>query len=89
MELNFKPGKFALNRDTLETVIVKEVDGDRILVILMDGVTESWKNKKEYNLFRRKNNKWVIEGPPIVRSGTEMDEMQRTKDRTNISERFK
>ena len=89
MELNFKPGKFALNRDTLETVIVKEVDGDRILVILMDGVTESWKNKKEYNLFRRKNNKWVIEGPPIVRSGTEMDEMQRNKDRTNISERFK
>ena len=48
MELDFKPGKFALNRDTLETVIVKEVDGDRILVILMDGVTESWKNKKEY-----------------------------------------
>tara|TARA_R110000765_G_C18846172_1_gene598496 strand:+ start:585 stop:854 length:270 start_codon:yes stop_codon:yes gene_type:complete len=89
MELNFKPGKFALNRDTLETVIVKEVDGDRILVILMDGVTESWKNKKEYNLFRRKNNKWVIEGPPIVRSGTEMDEMQRNNDRTNISERFK
>jgi hypothetical protein len=89
MELDFKPGKFALNRDTLETVIVKEVDGDRILVILMDGVTESWKNKKEYNLFRRKNNKWVIEGPPIVRSGTEMDEMQRNKDRTNISERFK
>tara|TARA_R110002167_G_scaffold194370_1_gene397069 strand:- start:937 stop:1206 length:270 start_codon:yes stop_codon:yes gene_type:complete len=89
MELNFKPGKFALNRDTLETVIVKEVDGDRILVILMDGVTESWKNKKEYNLFRRKNNKWVIEGPPIVRSGTEMDEMQGNNDRTNISERFK
>ena len=89
MELNFKPGKFALNRDTLETVIVKEVDGDRILVILMDGVTESWKNKKEYNLFRRKNNKWVIEGPPIVRSHTEMDAMQRVNDRTNISERFK
>ena len=89
MELDFKPGKFALNRDTLETVIVKEVDGDRILVILMDGVTESWKNKKEYNLFRRKNNKWVIEGPPIVRSGTEMDEMQGNNDRTNISERFK
>jgi hypothetical protein len=89
MELDFKPGKFALNRDTLETVIVKEVDGDRILVILMDGVTESWKNKKEYNLFRRKNNKWVIEGPPIVRSHTEMDAMQRVNDRTNISERFK
>tara|TARA_B110000503_G_C6778539_1_gene262330 strand:- start:154 stop:423 length:270 start_codon:yes stop_codon:yes gene_type:complete len=89
MELNFKPGKFALNRNTLETVIVKEVDGDRILVILMDGVTESWKNKKEYNLFRRKNNKWVIEGPPIVRSHTEMDAMQRVNDRTNISERFK
>ena len=89
MELDFKPGKFALNRDTLETMIVKEVDGDRILVILMDGVTESWKNKKEYNLFRRKNNKWVIEGPPIVRSGTEMDEMQGNNDRTNISERFK
>ena len=89
MELNFKPGKFALNRNTLETVIVKEVDGDRILVILMDGVTESWKNKKEYNLFRRKNNEWVIEGPPIVRSPSELKAMERINDKTNISERFK
>ena len=89
MELNFKPGKFALNRDTLETVIVKEVDGDRILVILMDGVTESWKNKKEYNLFRRKNNKWVIEGPPITRTTEEMESRVKEDNGSNLSERFK
>ena len=89
MELNFKPGKFALNRDTLETVIVKEVKDDDILVVDMLGSLEKWDSKKNYNLFKRKNNKWVIEGPPIVRSHTEMDAMQRVNDRTNISERFK
>jgi hypothetical protein len=89
MELNFKPGKFALNRDTLETVIVKEVDGDRILVVHVSGEAEMWTDKKDYNLFKRKDGKWIIEGPPIYRSNQEVNNMQRANDRTNISERFK
>ena len=89
MELNFKPGKFELNRDTLETMIVKEVDGDRILVVHVSGEAEMWADKKDYNLFKRKDGKWIIEGPPIYRSNQEVDNMQRGNDRTNISERFK
>ena len=89
MELNFKPGKFALNRNTLETVVVKEVKDDKILTIDMKGVVEKWGDTKDYNLFRRKNDKWVIEGPPIIRTQQEMDILTKTQDRSNISERFK
>jgi nucleoside-triphosphatase THEP1 len=88
MELNFKPGKFALNRDTLETVIVKEVKDDDILVVDMLGSLEKWDSKKNYNLFKRKNNKWIVEGPPIIVTDKEVDRLSNT-NRTNISERFK
>ena len=33
MELDFKPGKFALDRNTLETVVVKDVKDDQIEAI--------------------------------------------------------
>ena len=88
MELNFKPGKFALNRDTLETVIVKEVKDDDILVVDMLGSLEKWDSKKNYNLFKRKNNKWIVEGPPIIVTDKEVDRLSNT-NKTNISERFK
>ena len=63
MELEFKPGKFALNRNTLETVIVKEVKDDQIEIVNMFGVEEQWVDKKDYNLFKRKDSKWTVEGP--------------------------
>jgi len=88
MELNFKPGKFALNRDTLETVIVKEVKDDDILVVDMLGSLEKWDSKNNYNLFKRKNNKWIVEGPPIIITDKEVDRLSNT-NKTNISERFK
>jgi nucleoside-triphosphatase THEP1 len=88
MELDFKPGKFALNRDTLETVIVKEVKDDDILIVDMVGSLEKWDSKKNYNLFKRKNNKWIVEGPPIIVTDKEVDRLSNT-NRTNISERFK
>jgi len=88
MELDFKPGKFALNRDTLETVIVKEVKDDDILVVDMLGSLEKWDSKDNYNLFKRKNNKWIVEGPPIIVTDKEADRLSNTT-RTNISERFK
>lgn len=88
MELDFKPGKFALNRDTLETVIVKEVKDDNILVVDMLGSLEKWDSKNNYNLFKRKNNKWIVEGPPIIVTDKEVDRLSNT-NRTNISERFK
>ena len=88
MELDFKPGKFALNRDTLETVIVKEVKDDDILVVDMVGSLEKWDSKKNYNLFKRKNNKWIVEGPPIIITDKEVDRLSNT-NKTNISERFK
>ena len=88
MELNFKPGKFALNRDTLETVIVKEVKDDNILVVDMLGSLEKWDSKNNYNLFKRKNNKWIVEGPPIIVTDKEVDRLSNT-NKTNISERFK
>ena len=88
MELDFKPGKFALNRDTLETVIVKEVNDDNILVVDMLGSLEKWDSKNNYNLFKRKNNKWIVEGPPIIITDKEVDRLSNT-NKTNISERFK
>ena len=88
MELDFKPGKFALNRDTLETVIVKEVKDDNILVVDMLGSLEKWDSKNNYNLFKRKNNKWIVEGPPIIITDKEVDRLSNT-NKTNISERFK
>lgn len=88
MELDFKPGKFALNRDTLETMIVKEVKDDNILVVDMLGSLEKWDSKNNYNLFKRKNNKWIVEGPPIIVTDKEVDRLSNT-NRTNISERFK
>ena len=89
MELNFKPGKFALNRDTLETVVVKDVDGDKIQIVNMFGAEERWVEKKDYNLFKRKDGKWVIDGPPIRLTDTKIQEMKSKEDKTNISERFK
>ncbi len=88
MELNFKPGKFVLNRDTLETMIVKEVNDDNILVVDMLGSLEKWDSKNNYNLFKRKNNKWIVEGPPIIITDKEVDRLSNT-NKTNISERFK
>lgn len=88
MELDFKPGKFALNRDTLETMIVKEVKDDNILVVDMLGSLEKWDSKNNYNLFKRKNNKWIVEGPPIIVTDKEVDRLSNT-NKTNISERFK
>lgn len=89
MELNFKPGKFALNRDTLETVIVKEVKDDDILVVDMIGSFEKWDSKNNYNLFKRKNNEWIIEGPPITFTDEDINRMNNIDNKTNISERFK
>ena len=88
MELDFKPGKFALNRDTLEKMIVKEVKDDNKLVVDMLGSLEKWDSKNNYNLFKRKNNKWIVEGPPIIVTDKEVDRLSNT-NRTNISERFK
>lgn len=87
MELEFKPGKFALNRDTFETVIVKEVKDDKLLVVAMDGITETWHHKTDFNLFRRSEGKWVIDGPPIYKTKQELKRM--SPDKKNISERFK
>ena len=53
MELEFKPGKFALNRNTLETVVVKEVNIDDIVVVSVDGSMEKTVQKKDYNLFKK------------------------------------
>jgi hypothetical protein len=89
MELKFKPGKFALNRNTLETVIVKEVKDDKLLVLAMDGITESWHNRENFNLFRRSEGKWKIEGPPIYKTKEELKRSNSDTDKKNISERFK
>jgi len=89
MELEFKPGKFALNRNTLETVIIKEVKDDRILIISVDGSREMWADNTDYNLFKRKDNKWTVEGPPIYRSEGKVGMEMQEKTDTNISERFK
>lgn len=89
MELKFKPGKFALNRNTLETVIVKEVKDEQIEIVNMYGVDERWVDKKDYNLFKRQDGKWIVEGPPIRVSEEKVSEMQSKGKDTNISERFK
>jgi len=89
MELDFKPGKFALNRDTLETMIVKEVKDDNILVVDMTGSLEKWDSKNNYNLFKRKNKEWIVEGPSITFTNEDMDRMNIIDNKTNISERFK
>ena len=89
MELKFKPGKFALNRNTLETVIVKEVKDDQIEIVNMFGVEEQWVDKKDYNLFKRKDGKWTVEGPPIHISDSKFKEMESKDNNINISERFK
>ena len=88
MELEFKPGKFALNRNTLETMIVKEVKDEKLLVSAMDGVTETWHNQQDFNLFRRLKDKWVIEGPPIYKTKEEIKRVGNTNNK-NISEMFK
>jgi len=89
MELDFKPGKFALDRNTFETVIVKEVKDDKLLVLGMDGVTESWRDKNEFNIFRRSNNdEWTIEGPPIYKTQEEIERIGNNNNK-NMSERFK
>jgi len=89
MQLNFKPGKFALNRNTLETVVVKTVKDDQIEIVNMYGVDERWVDKKDYNLFKRQDSKWIVEGPPIRVSEEKVSEMQSKGKDTNISERFK
>ena len=89
MQLNFKPGKFALNRNTLETVVVKTVKDDQIEIVNMYGVDERWVDKKDYNLFKRQDGKWIVEGPPIRVSEEKVSEMQSKGKDTNISERFK
>ncbi len=89
MELDFKPGKFALNRNTLETVVVKDVKDDQIEVISMLGIEGRWVDKKDYNLFKRKNGKWNVEGPPINLSDNFIQHLDNQKNNTNISERFK
>jgi len=89
MELDFKPGKFALHRNSLETVVVKEVNGDDIVVVSIDGAMEKTVQKKDYNLFKRKDGKWTIEGPPIYREEHEVANEMSERKGTNISERFK
>ena len=89
MELEFKPAKFALNRNSLETVVVKEVNGDDIVIISIDGSMEKTVQKKDYNLFKRKNGKWTVEGPPIYREENEIANEMSERKGNNISERFK
>ena len=89
MELEFKPGKFALNRNTLETVIVKEVKDEKLLVLAIDGVTETWHNQEDFNLFRRSEGKWIVEGPPIYKTQKEINIMHNIGNSKNMSERFK
>jgi len=89
MELDFKPGKFALNRNTLETVVVKDVKDGEIQIVNMFGVDEKWVNKEDYNLFKRKDGKWIIEGQPILMSDNRIKDIENKNNKTNISERFK
>ena len=55
----------------------------------MIGSFEKWDSKNNYNLFKRKNNEWIIEGPPITFTDEDMNRMNSIDNKTNISERFK
>ena len=68
---------------------MKEVNIDDIVVVSVDGSMEKTVQKKDYNLFKRKDGKWSIEGPPIYREENEVANEMRERKGNNISERFK
>jgi len=91
MELEFKSGHFALNRTTLETMIILDVneEEDTLLLLCPKTEKEEWYPKADYNLFVRDGSTWKVQGPPIRLTNEQLTQMERQSNKNNISERFR